>query len=294
MKIVGQDVQQQIHEEDDSTSLCSMFAGDESFGIDTGKIREVLGKRELERVPMAPPFVAGVVPYRGDVLTTVSFRALLGLPESDEAGCVLVLEDERRRRALWTVGRCGGRCGDGEPQDAGGESVHAGGEVQVAVRRSLQDAKRVDGATGSAEATSFAAGRDGNVQVGNDGGERMRALIVDDSSFIREYLRHLLDRMGIACEEAVDGSDALAVLTDEKEFDLMLLDVNMPVMNGLECVKALREAKLHPEMKVMMVTTEADNSFITRALDNGADEFLMKPFTPESLREKMMLLGFAA
>ncbi|WP_035350335.1 response regulator [Edaphobacter aggregans] len=120
----------------------------------------------------------------------------------------------------------------------------------------------------------------------------MRALIVDDSSFIREYLRHLLDRMGIACEEAVDGSDALAVLTDEKEFDLMLLDVNMPVMNGLECVKALREVKLHPEMKVMMVTTEADNSFISMALNNGADEFLMKPFTPESLREKMMLLGF--
>lgn len=122
----------------------------------------------------------------------------------------------------------------------------------------------------------------------------MRALIVDDSSFIREYLRQLLDRMGIACEEAVDGSDALAVLTDEKEFDLMLLDVNMPVMNGLECVKAVREAKLHPGMKVMMVTTEADNSFISTALDNGADEFLMKPFTPESLREKMMLLGFAA
>jgi two-component system chemotaxis response regulator CheY len=122
----------------------------------------------------------------------------------------------------------------------------------------------------------------------------MRALIVDDSSFIREYLRHLLDRMGIACEEAVDGSDALAVLTDEQDFDLMLLDLNMPVMNGLECVKAVREAKLHPEMKVMMVTTEADNSFISTALDNGADEFLMKPFTPESLREKMMLMGFAA
>ena len=122
----------------------------------------------------------------------------------------------------------------------------------------------------------------------------MRALIVDDSSFIREYLRDLLDRMGIACEEAVDGSDALERLAEKKEFDLMLLDVNMPVMDGLECVKALREAKLNPGMKVMMVTTEADNSFIMTALDNGADEFLMKPFTPESLREKMMLLGFAA
>ena len=124
----------------------------------------------------------------------------------------------------------------------------------------------------------------------------MRALIVDDSSFIREYLRHLLSRMDIACEEAVDGSQALTVLASEEaeSFDLMLLDVNMPVMNGLECVKALREARLGPHMKVMMVTTEADNSFISTALDNGADEFLMKPFTPESLREKMMLLGFAA
>jgi two-component system chemotaxis response regulator CheY len=122
----------------------------------------------------------------------------------------------------------------------------------------------------------------------------MRALIVDDSSFIREYLRLLLHRMGIACEEAVNGSQALTVLAEAESFDLMLLDVNMPVMNGMECVKALRDARLGPEMKVMMVTTEADHSFITTALDNGADEFLMKPFTAESLREKMLLLGFGA
>ena len=100
--------------------------------------------------------------------------------------------------------------------------------------------------------------------------------------------------MDVVCEEAKDGSDALAVLAAEESFDLMLLDVNMPVMNGLECVKKLREARLGPEMKVMMVTTEADHSFITTALDNGADEFLMKPFTPESLREKMLLLGVIA
>jgi purine-binding chemotaxis protein CheW len=87
--------QHSITEEDESISLCSMFAGQDSFGIATGKIREVLGKRELERVPMAPAFVAGVVPYRGDVITTVSFRALLGLPESNEAGCVLVLDDDQ-------------------------------------------------------------------------------------------------------------------------------------------------------------------------------------------------------
>jgi two-component system chemotaxis response regulator CheY len=122
----------------------------------------------------------------------------------------------------------------------------------------------------------------------------MRALIVDDSSFMREYLCRLLDRMGVVCRQAVDGSHALALLNTEESFDLMLLDLNMPVMNGLECIKALRRARLHPEMKVMMVTTEADSAVITKALDSGADEFLMKPFTPESLREKMMLLGFAA
>ena len=122
----------------------------------------------------------------------------------------------------------------------------------------------------------------------------MRALIVDDSSFIREYLRYLLSQMDVVCEEAVDGSDALTVLAAKETFDLMLLDVNMPVMDGLECVKALREARLGPAMKVMMVTTEADHSFIATALDNGADEFLMKPFTPESLREKMLLLGVLA
>jgi two-component system chemotaxis response regulator CheY len=121
----------------------------------------------------------------------------------------------------------------------------------------------------------------------------MRALIVDDSSFIREYLRHLLQRMGVECGEAVDGNDALASLA-VGQFDLMLLDVNMPGMNGLECVKVLRRERLGEQMKVMMVTTEADHGSIASALDNGADEFLMKPFTPESLREKMALLGLAA
>ena len=122
----------------------------------------------------------------------------------------------------------------------------------------------------------------------------MRALIVDDSTFLRQYLRQLLERMGVSCEDAADGYEALRQLRGGAVFHFMLLDVNMPGMSGLECVKELREAGLQPPMKVMMVTTETDNSFITRALEYGADEFLMKPFTPESLREKLMMLGLAA
>lgn len=122
----------------------------------------------------------------------------------------------------------------------------------------------------------------------------MRALIVDDSRFIRQHLRQLLERIGLSCEEAIDGREALKLLQESGAFDFMLLDVNMPRMSGLECVKALRDAGLQRPMKVMMVTTEADNSFICRALEYGADEFLMKPFTQESLREKLVMLGLAA
>ncbi len=120
----------------------------------------------------------------------------------------------------------------------------------------------------------------------------MRALIVDDSRFLREFTRQHLQRLGMDCTEAANGSEALEVLRGVAGFDVMLVDVNMPVMGGLECVRILREQALAPATKVMMVTTEADNSFIVQALEYGADEFLMKPFTPQGLREKLLLLGF--
>jgi two-component system chemotaxis response regulator CheY len=122
----------------------------------------------------------------------------------------------------------------------------------------------------------------------------MRALIVDDSRFVRQHTRRLLEEIGVSCEEAADGQEALTLLEGPEPFDFMLLDVNMPRMSGLECVKRLRDASLHSPMKVMMVTTESDNLFIYRALEYGADEFLMKPFTPESLREKLLMMGLAA
>ena len=119
----------------------------------------------------------------------------------------------------------------------------------------------------------------------------MRTLIVDDSSFMREYLRQQVIKLGMECAEAGNGSEALELLERDDDFELMLVDVNMPVMDGLECVRQLRLRGLGGAMKVMMVTTEADNHFIEQALDYGADEFLMKPFTPQSLREKLLLLG---
>jgi two-component system chemotaxis response regulator CheY len=118
----------------------------------------------------------------------------------------------------------------------------------------------------------------------------MRALIVDDSRFMRGFLRGLLQQKGVECEEAPDGRCALVILHSGRTFDLALVDWNMPEMNGLEMLRQLR-AEGYSELKVMMVTTEAENEFIERALDAGADEYLMKPFDDEALSEKMAMLG---
>jgi len=118
----------------------------------------------------------------------------------------------------------------------------------------------------------------------------MRALIVDDSRFVRGYLRGLLEEKGIECEEAGDGQAGMEMLDSSGSFDLALLDWNMQVMNGLDMLKQLR-AEGYSDLKVMMVTTEAENDFILRALDAGADEYLMKPFDDEALTEKLAMLG---
>lgn len=118
----------------------------------------------------------------------------------------------------------------------------------------------------------------------------MRALIVDDSRFVRSYLRGMLEEHGIACEEAADGCAGLEQLHDGPEFELALIDWNMPMMNGLEMLKQLR-ADGFSDLKVLMVTTEAENEYITRALEAGADEYLMKPFDDAALNEKLAMLG---
>lgn len=120
----------------------------------------------------------------------------------------------------------------------------------------------------------------------------MRALIVDDSRFVRGFLRGLLEEKGIECAEAADGQSGLDQLSSGGPFDLALIDWNMPVMNGLDMLVSLR-AQGFPGLKVMMVTTEAENEFIVRALEAGADEYLMKPFEEEALEEKLSLLGLA-
>ncbi len=122
----------------------------------------------------------------------------------------------------------------------------------------------------------------------------MRALIVDDSRFIRQYLAELLCVLGIESEQSVDGCAAWERLRQDGEkaaFDFALVDVNMPRMGGMELVRKLRAEPGHGHLKLMMVTTEADMVYVSAALELGVDEFLMKPFSPECFKEKLQMLG---
>lgn len=118
----------------------------------------------------------------------------------------------------------------------------------------------------------------------------MRALIVDDSRFVRGYLRSLLEEMGIECEEAGDGLTGLDLLHSGSLFNLVLVDWNMPLMNGFDMLQRMR-AEGFASVRVIMVTTESENESIQRAIEAGADEYLMKPFDDEALTEKLAMLG---
>src|ERR1700749_3054096 len=119
----------------------------------------------------------------------------------------------------------------------------------------------------------------------------MKALVVDDSRATRVILRKALEREGFSVLEAGDGKQALDRLSESGALDLALVDWNMPVMTGYELICALRAQKGFDGMSIMMVTTESESSQVQKALDAGANEYVMKPFTDDILREKLMMLG---
>jgi two-component system chemotaxis response regulator CheY len=119
----------------------------------------------------------------------------------------------------------------------------------------------------------------------------MRALIVDDSRFIRNYLRSLLADRGVDCVEAVDGRQGLACLREAGPFSVALVDWNMPVMSGFEMLEAARSDHSLDAIKIVMVTTEAENDHIEAALLAGADEYLVKPFDEAGLFDKLRMAG---
>jgi two-component system chemotaxis response regulator CheY len=118
----------------------------------------------------------------------------------------------------------------------------------------------------------------------------IRALIVDDSSVMRKIVERSLRQAGIDIKqvlEAGNGAEALAVL-NQSTVDLILCDINMPVMDGLEFVKQLSGVPNAKGVPVVMITTEGSESHVVQALSCGARGYIRKPFTPEQVKEHVI------
>ena len=118
-----------------------------------------------------------------------------------------------------------------------------------------------------------------------------KALVVDDSRAVRMILARTLRDLGYEVREAANGREALEVLEAEKPVRLMLVDWNMPEVNGLEVLKRLRQNPEFSSLVVVMVTTETELDQMAAALEAGANEYVMKPFTKDILIEKLQLAG---
>ncbi|MEN0064297.1 MAG: response regulator [Myxococcota bacterium] len=118
-----------------------------------------------------------------------------------------------------------------------------------------------------------------------------RALIVDDSRAMRALLRRGLEMVGYDVIDADNGRDALSRLAQTRVPELVLVDWMMPEMDGLELIETLREDPVYDEMKVVMVSSESSPHRIAQALQAGANDYIMKPFSSAALAERLEGLG---
>ncbi|MBC8069833.1 MAG: response regulator [Deltaproteobacteria bacterium] len=122
----------------------------------------------------------------------------------------------------------------------------------------------------------------------------MQALVVDDSRAIRSVICRMLRQLGYTVIDAGNGREALDALAKQTQTpDLALLDWNMPVMDGYALLCELRRDPRYAATQIMMVTTETEISRMVSALEAGANEYLMKPFTAEALQEKLAVMGLS-
>ncbi len=123
---------------------------------------------------------------------------------------------------------------------------------------------------------------------------KLRVLIVDDSSVMRKIVERALRQAGLELSEVVEASNGAEALVAVQKgaLDLILTDINMPVMDGLEFLRNLADLNAVKGVPVVMITTEGSEARVVEALSAGAKGYLRKPFTPEQVKERVMpLLG---
>jgi two-component system chemotaxis response regulator CheY len=124
----------------------------------------------------------------------------------------------------------------------------------------------------------------------------MLAMVIDDSRAMRMILVRIVTNLGFEVVEAANGQEAVDYLHANPDTtpELAMIDWNMPEMNGLDFVTLVRSEPRLRQMTLMMVTTESEQSQIVRALAAGAHEYVIKPFTPDAIFDKLAMLGLVS
>jgi two-component system chemotaxis response regulator CheY len=116
----------------------------------------------------------------------------------------------------------------------------------------------------------------------------MKILVVDDSSTMRRIIKNTLVRIGHSdLLEAEDGAVAWDVMSKNPDIEMLITDWNMPEMNGLQLVQKVRAEEKYADMPIIMVTTEGGKTEVITALKAGVNNYIVKPFTPQVLQEKL-------
>lgn len=116
--------------------------------------------------------------------------------------------------------------------------------------------------------------------------QQIRALVVDDSQAMRRSIMYALQRLGgVVCVEAQDGAEGLKLLTTQGRFDIVLTDINMPLMDGLKLISHVRQATDHRNVPIIVITTESAQADRERALALGASAYLVKPVQARTVQD---------
>ena len=261
---------------------CTFGVGGLLLGIDVERVQEVLRDQEITPVPLADPSVLGLLNLRGQIVTAIDARHRLGLaertPGQSVAHVIVRCADEAVSLAVDV---------EDEVVAVDDEAYeHVPGDAQPEHRqpahRHLQARRR---------AAARARHRSRRVGGGLRMVQTMNALVIDDSRAMRMILGRMLRELGMEVAEAANGRLALDLLDEGLDPGVVLVDWNMPEMTGIEFVAAVRQPPYLSTARIVMVTTETEVPQIAQALASGADEYVMKPFTKESIFEKLQLLG---
>jgi two-component system chemotaxis response regulator CheY len=115
----------------------------------------------------------------------------------------------------------------------------------------------------------------------------LKALVIDDSRAMRTIIGQILRSLGYEVADASNGREGLQRISEIGPLNLILVDWNMPEMNGIDFIRALRSDRKNDDVRVMMVTTETEMKRMAEALEQGANEYVMKPFTRDVILQKL-------